>query len=144
FTAGPVIPTKGDVPTIGHGSTQYESGKRVTLQDPRITRERARELAVNLLEQEYGQCVRKSLGDTLIHPVEFAQAIDFSGNFGCYRWEQSSMLRETKAGNYTKACDAYLMYRYAAKFDCSTPGNQRCGGVWTRQLERHDKCMEAQ
>src|SRR5690554_580380 len=30
----PHIPTKGDVPTIGHGSTRYEDGRPVTLDDP--------------------------------------------------------------------------------------------------------------
>ncbi|CAN7467392.1 lysozyme [Variovorax sp. LjRoot175] len=144
FSAGPIIPTKGDVPTIGHGSTHYESGARVTMADPPITRQRAHELAVNLLEQTYAKCVRDSLGDTPIHPVEFAQAVDFAGQFGCYRWKQSSMASETKAGNYAQACDAYLLYRFAAGFDCSTPGNKRCGGVWTRQLERHQKCEAVQ
>jgi GH24 family phage-related lysozyme (muramidase) len=144
FTAQPVIPTKGDVPTIGNGSTQYEDGRRVTMQDRPITRQRARELATNLLDKKYASCVRNSLGDTLIDPVEFEQAVDFAGQFGCYRWEQSSMRRETQAGNYARACDAYLLYRFAAGYDCSTPGNQRCGGVWTRQLQRHAKCMEVQ
>ena len=30
------------------------------------------------------------------------------------------------------------------EFDCSTPGNKVCRGVWTRQLERHQKCMGMQ
>jgi lysozyme len=148
FTAQPVIPTKGDVPTIGNGSTQYEDGRRVTMADPPITRQRARELAVNLLEQKYAKCVRNSLGDTLVHPVEFEQAVDFAGQYGCYRWEQSSMLRETKEGDYAQACDAYLLYRFAARYDCSTlvngQPNKRCWGVWDRQLKRHAKCMEVQ
>src|SRR5256885_5734111 len=69
FSADPIIPVRGDVPTIGHGATRYEDGTRVTLADPPITRERARELAINLLEQQYGACVRDSLGDTRVHPA---------------------------------------------------------------------------
>lgn len=148
FTAAPVIPTKGDVPTIGHGSTVYEDGRKVTMQDPPVTRQRAAELATNLLEQQYGTCVRDSLGDVLIDPVEFHQAVDFSGQYGCYRWKQSSMLRETKMGNYEKACHAYLLYKFAANYDCSTTingkPNKRCYGVWLRQLERHAACMGVQ
>lgn len=144
FTASPVIPTKDDVPTIGHGSTQYESGQPVKMTDPPITRQRARELAVNLLEDKYARCVRNSLGDTLVHPVEWEQAVDFAGQYGCYRWEQSSMRRETQAGNYAQACDAYLLYRFAAGYDCSTlvngQPNKRCWGVWDRQLKRHAAC----
>jgi len=148
FTATPVIPTKGDVPTIGHGSTQYEDGKRVTMRDPAITRQRALELATTLLEQQYVACVVKSLGSTLVEPVEFKLAVDFAGQYGCARWQQSTMLKETKAGNYGEACEAYLMYRFVAKYDCSTlvdgKPNKRCWGVWTRQQERHQQCMEVQ
>ena len=142
FSAGPIIPTAGDVPTIGHGATHYEDGSRVTMADPPITRKRAHELAVNLLEGTYGDCVRRSLGDALIHPVEFKQAVDFAGQYGCTRWWNSSMRKGYQAGNYVSACNAYLLYKFAAGYDCSTPGNRRCGGVWTRQLKRHSDCMQ--
>lgn len=144
FTPAPVIPTKGDVPTIGHGSTHYEDGTRVTMHDKPITRVRAAELATNLLEQTYGKCVRDSLGETPVHPVEFAQAVDFAGQYGCATWRKSSMLRLTKQGNYTAACGAYLRYKFAAGYDCSTPGNTRCMGVWTRQQKRNAACMGVQ
>ncbi|SFB66191.1 Phage-related lysozyme (muramidase), GH24 family [Delftia tsuruhatensis] len=166
FSAAPIIPVRGDVPTIGHGATRYEDGRRVNMADPPITRERARDLAVNLLEQQYGVCVRDSLGDTLVHPVEFSQAVDFAGQYGCGAWRGSSMLARTHAGDYAGACHAYLAYRfmtsaqplqgYAAyqwgaggqpsrwRFDCSTPGNKVCRGVWTRQQARYAACMEVQ
>ena len=144
YTAGPVIPTKGDVPTIGHGSTVYEDGTRVTMTDAPITRQRAYELAYNLHDQTYGQCVRQSLGNTPVLPQEFAIAVDFAGQYGCKAWANSSMLRETKRGNYTPACNAYLRYKFAAGYDCSTPGNRRCLGVWTRTQKRAADCAEAQ
>lgn len=140
FTFGPVIPTKGDVPTIGHGSTQYEDGRRVTLADPPITRQRAAELATNLLDGQYVACVKRSLGEAPMHPVEFEQAVDFAGQYGCATWVGSSMRRGYAAGNYRQACNAYLLYKFAAGYDCSTPGNKRCSGVWTRQLKRHAAC----
>ena len=142
FSAGPIIPTKGDVPTIGHGATHYEDGKRVTMADPPITRQRAGELAVNLLEGTYANCVRRSLGDTLMHPVEFKEAVDFAGQYGCTRWWNSSMRKGYLAGDYVGACNAYLLYKFADGYNCSTPGNRRCGGVWTRQLQRHSNCMQ--
>lgn len=140
FTAGPVIPTKGDVPTIGHGATHYEDGTRVTMADPTITRVRAHALAENLLRDTYVACVQRSLGDTLMHPVEFEQAVDFAGQYGCTRWWNSSMRAGYVASSYGPACDAYLRYRFAAGYDCSTPDNRRCMGVWTRQLKRHAAC----
>ncbi len=166
FSADPIIPVRGDVPTIGHGATRYEDGTRVTLADPPITRERARELAINLLEQQYGACVRDSLGDTRVHPAEFAQAVDFAGQYGCGAWRGSSMLARTRAGDYAGACQSYLYWRFMTstqplqgfsayrwdgagrparwRFDCSAPGNKVCRGVWTRQQARHAACMEAQ
>lgn len=46
-----------NVPTIGVGATFYETGVRVTLADPPITKERAMEL----LEFELAQCLPKVL-----------------------------------------------------------------------------------
>ena len=76
----PYVPTQGDVPTIGHGSTRYEDGRRVTLADPPITRKRAVELALGELDRTYAQCVRDSLGATLVNQTEFDQAADFAGS----------------------------------------------------------------
>lgn len=163
----PYVPTQGDVPTIGHGSTLYEDGRRVTLADPPITRQRAVELALGELDRTYAQCVRDSLGQTLVNQTEFDKAADFAGQYGCGAWRGSSMLAKTRVGDYAGACRAYLGYKFMTsgrsegsgwvayqwdkagkptrwRFDCSTPGNKVCGGVWTRQLARHNACMESQ
>lgn len=144
FSASPYIPTKNDRPTIGEGSTFYPDGTRVKMTDPPITRQRAREISTDLMERTFAECVRKSLGDTPVTEVEFAQAVNFAGNFGCENWTKSSMAKNTRAGNYVQACQSYLLYKKAAGFDCSTPGNKICGGVWTRQLERYALCMAEQ
>lgn len=163
----PYVPTQGDLPTIGHGSTRYEDGRRVTLSDPPITRQRAVKLALGELDRTYAQCVRDSLGQTLVNQTEFDKAADFAGQYGCGAWRGSSMLIKTKAGDYPGACRAYLNYKFMTslrregsgwvayqwdkagkptrwRFDCSTPGNKVCGGVWTRQLARHNTCMGSQ
>ncbi|WP_057092904.1 glycoside hydrolase family protein [Comamonas thiooxydans] len=163
----PYVPTQGDVPTIGHGSTHYEDGRRVTLRDPPITRQRAAELALGELDRTYAKCVRDSLGQTLVNQTEFDKAADFAGQYGCGAWRGSSMLTKTKARDYAGACRAYLNYKFMTsarregpgwvayqwdeagkptrwRFDCSTPGNKVCGGVWTRQQGRYNACMEAQ
>lgn len=163
----PYVPTQGDVPTIGHGSTHYEDGRRVTLSDPPITRQRAAELALGELDRTYAKCVRDSLAQTLVNQTEFDKAADFAGQYGCGAWRGSSMLATTKVGDYSGACRAYLGYKFMTsahregsgwvayqwdkagqptrwRFDCSTPGNKVCGGVWTRQLGRYNACMEAQ
>lgn len=143
FSPAPVIPTKGDVPTIGHGSTHYEDGTPVRLTDPPITRERAAILARALMGEDEKR-FRASLPGVKLYQAEYDLYLDFVGQYGIGKWRKSSMRRNLLAGNYVAACKALLKYRYSAGFDCSTPGNKRCPGVWTRQLKRYDACMGAQ
>lgn len=142
FTSVAVIPTKGDVPTIGHGSTRYEDGTKVQMGD-RITPARAELLARNLNSQAEQQFAA-SIPGVKLHQAEFDLYMDFVGQYGMGTWRKGSPRRDLLAGNYAQACHDLLKYRFAAGFDCSTPGNKRCPGVWTRQLERHAKCMAAQ
>ena len=142
----PHIPTKGDVPTIGHGSTRYEDGTRVTLADPPITRERARQLA-RALHSEEERRFQASLPGVRLHQEEYDLYLDFVGQFGIGNWRSSSMRRHLLAGEYVKACHALLPWRRQNGRDCSLPQNwgpKGCKGVWTRQLERHAKCMAVQ
>ena len=142
FTPVAVIPTKGDVPTIGHGSTRYEDGQPVRIGDT-ITPARAEVLARNLNSRAEKQFAA-SLPGVKLYQDEFDIYMDFVGQYGIGTWLKGSPRRDLLAGNYAQACHDLLKYRYAAGFDCSTPGNKRCAGVWTRQLERHAKCMAAQ
>lgn len=142
LTTTAVIPTKGDVPTIGHGSTRYEDGSPVRMGDT-ITPQRAEILARNLNSQAEKQFAA-SLPGVKLYQDEFDIYMDFVGQYGIGTWRKGSPRKSLLAGNYVQACHDLLKYRYAAGFDCSTPGNKRCWGVWTRQLERHAKCMAAQ
>lgn len=142
FTSQAIIPTKGDVPTIGHGSTRYEDGTRVKMGDT-ITRERAAILARNLMRDDEKRFAA-TLPGVKLHQEEFDVYMDFVGQYGIGNWRQSSIRRNLLSGDYVAACKALLRYRFAAGYDCSTPGNKRCWGVWTRQLERYSKCMGAQ
>jgi GH24 family phage-related lysozyme (muramidase) len=142
FTPVAVIPTKGDVPTIGHGSTRYEDGSPVRMGDT-ITPARAEVLARNLNGQAEQQFAA-SIPGVKLYQDEFDIYMDFVGQYGIGTWRKGSPRKSLLAGNYVQACNDLLKYRYAAGFDCSTPGNKRCAGVWTRQLERHAKCMAAQ
>jgi len=142
FTDHAVIPTKGDVPTIGHGSTRWEDGTRVRLGDT-ITRQRAEVLARALNSQAEKEFAA-SLPGVELYQEEFDLYMDFVGQYGMGNWRSSSMRTNLQAGNYAAACKALLKWRFAAGYDCSTPGNKRCWGVWQRQLNRHAKCMEAQ
>lgn len=142
----PYVPTQGDVPTIGHGSTRYEDGTRVTLADPPITRRRAEELARNLNRAEERRFAATLPGVQLTQE-EFDLYMDFVGQYGMPNWSGSSMRRELLAGRPRAACDALLRYRFQAGRDCALPQNwgpKGCKGVWLRQQDRHRDCLAAQ
>ncbi|ENW78678.1 hypothetical protein F909_03640 [Acinetobacter sp. ANC 3929] len=142
YTAKPVIPVPGDRPTQGHGATFKPDGTAVKMSDPPISRATADKwLRHDVAKREIP--FKNSLKGVKLSQAEYDVYLDFSYQYGTTAFANSSMLRNLKAGNYKAACDSLLKYKYVAKRDCSIRSN-RCYGVWTRQLERHKKCMEAQ
>ncbi|MES2251533.1 MAG: lysozyme [Pseudomonadota bacterium] len=143
----PYVPTQGDVPTIGHGSTRYEDGKRVTLADPPITRRRAVDLARNLHRAEE-QRFAASLPDVKLLQEEYDLYMDFEGQYGIGNWLKPKSPRTwLLRGDYRGACDALLAWRFQAGRDCRLPQNwgpNGCKGVWIRQQARHSACLAAQ
>ena len=142
----PYIPTAGDVPTIGHGSTRYEDGTPVRLSDAPITRERAQQLAHNLHSEEEAR-FKASLPGVLLYPGEYDLYLDFVGQYGIGNWRTSSMRRHLLAGAHLRACEALPQWRFQAGRDCRLPENwgpKGCKGVWTRQQKRHADCMAMQ
>lgn len=143
FTSKPVIPTKNDVPTIAFGTTFYPNGVKVKMTDPAVTREQGMQFLRHYMNKD-AQQFNKTILNVPIYQHEYDAFIDFSYQFGISNWRKSSMLTNLKAGKYKAACDSLLKYKYSGGYDCSTLGNKRCAGVWTRQLERYSKCMGAQ
>jgi len=142
----PHIPTQGDVPTIGFGSTRYEDGTPVTLVDPPITRQRAAQLARKLMSEDERRFADSLPGVTL-YQEEYDVYLDFVGQYGIGNWRKSSMRRHLLAGQYRQACEALLRWRFQGGRDCSLPANwgpRGCKGVWTRQEARVAQCLAAQ
>lgn len=142
YTDTAVIPTKNDRPTVGFGSTFKEDGSPVRMGD-RITPVRAVQRAAAHLSREEG-AFRASLPGVALHQAEYDVYMDWVYQYGTGAWSKSSMRRELLVGRYGQACNALLLYKRSGGYDCSIPGNRVCAGVWTRQKERHQKCMEAQ
>lgn len=138
YTDRAVIPTEGDVPTVGFGSTVHEDGRRVQMGD-RVTPVNALKKAQAHISKEEAR-FRTSLPGVYLTQGEYDVYMDWLYQYGSGAWDKSSMRRELLAGNHRAACDALLRYRFVAGFDCSTPGNRRCMGVWTRQQARHKAC----
>lgn len=132
----------GGVVTQGIGSTKKPNGQPIKMTDKPIDRKTALEWAkAHVSKDEIA--FRKSLQGVKLSQVEYDTYLDFTYNFGQSNWNGSSMLRNLKQGKYVQACQSLLKWKYVAKRDCSIRSNN-CYGVWTRQLERHEKCMGAQ
>lgn len=142
YTDKAVIPTRGDVPTLGFGSTTHADGRPVRMGDS-TTPPKALARTLQYIQADEAD-MRKTLEGVALHQAEYDTFLDWRYQFGATAWRNSSMLRELRAGNYPAACQALLRYRFSGGYDCSTPGNRVCAGVWTRQLKRHASCMEAQ
>ena len=132
----------GGVVTQGIGSTVKINGQPIKMTDPPITRKTAQEWAkAHVAKDEV--TFRKSLHGVKLSQVEYDTYLDFTYNFGQANWNQSSMLRNLKQGKYVQACQSLLKWKYVAKRDCSVRSNNSYG-VWTRQVDRYQKCMGAQ
>lgn len=142
YTDKAIIPTKNDRPTHGFGSTFNADGSPVKLGET-TTPVRALITAQDHISKEE-QKFRDSLPGVKLYQGEYDLYMDWVYQFGIGNWRQSIIRRNLLAGDYVAACNALLLYKYSGGYDCSTPGNKRCAGVWTRQQERNLKCLEMQ
>ena len=142
YTDRAVVPTINDRPTVGFGSTFHESGAPVRMGDTTTPVRALIKAQAHIAKEE--SVFRESLPGVALHQSEYDLYVDFVYQYGTGAWLKSSMRRALLAGDYRGACDALLMYRFSGGFDCSTPGNKRCAGVWTRQQQRHAACMAVQ
>jgi lysozyme len=136
YTSNTIIPTEGDVPTNGFGTT--EGVKMGDVTNPVKAVNRALQ-DVTKYEGALKQCVKVPL-----HQAEYDAYVDLSYNIGSAAFCRSTVVRKLNAGDYAGACDAVLLFRFAAGFDCSTPGNKRCMGLWIDRQRTHAMCQAAQ
>jgi lysozyme len=92
------------VSTIGYGSTYYEDGKRVTLTDAPITRERAEALLLWVVAHVYLPQVIK-LCPGIDGPDRLAALIDFAYNLGGNALKNSTLRRKINAGEWDAVPD---------------------------------------
>lgn len=146
YTDRAVIPTKGDRPTVGFGSTFHEDGRPVKMGDTTTPVRALIKAQAHISKEEVS--FRKSLPGVTFHQEEYNLYMGFVYQYGTGNWWNSTMRQKLLVSDYKGACDALLAYRFAARYDCSTlvngKPNKRCYGVWTRQLERHQKCLALQ
>src|SRR5699024_4745835 len=91
---------------------------------------------------------KRSLPGVMLSQEEYDIYIDWVYQYGISNWNNSTIRRMLMAGDHVGACNALLMWKYSAGYDCSTTingqPNKVCWGVWARQLARNRSCLEAQ
>ena len=99
------------IPTIGIGSTYYEDGTKVTMKDKAITKERAIQLAKNVVKS-----FEASVNKSIIVPAtqnQFDAMVLLCYNIGESGFARSSVVRNFNAGNLQKAADSFLLWNKA-------------------------------
>lgn len=134
YTDRAVIPVKDDVPTLGFGSTRNVRMGDTT--NPIAALKRLGHEVNTEYEAALKRCVKVDL-----HQHEYDVYVDHAYNVGAEGFCNSTIVRRLNQRDYKGACDAILMWKKYKGFDCSTPGNKVCYGLWKRRLESRAKCL---
>lgn len=135
YSDSAIIPTKGDVPTVGFGTTGG-----VKLGDT-TTPVKAAVRALQDSQQYEGtmkRCVRVPL-----HQAEYDLYAHTAYNIGPTAFCSSTLVRKLNQQDYLGACAQILEWKMFKGTDCSQP-NKVCAGLWTDRRATHAKCMGAQ
>lgn len=109
FSAKPYL-CPANVPTIGYGSTAYEDGRRVTLQDPPVTKERAEALLLHELSHTYAAGVMRLCPGLIAHERRFNAVVDFCYNLGVGRLQTSTLRRKLNAQDWDGAKEQLTLW----------------------------------
>lgn len=91
FRACPYLDAVG-VPTIGYGNTFYPNGKKVTMDDPKITKEKALEL-LKYVADDFAKQVDKVVVREL-NQNQFDALVSFAYNLGIGNLRRSTLLEK--------------------------------------------------
>lgn len=95
--------------TIGYGTTFYQDGSSVTMQDAPIDEPTAAQLLQIKLNTEFCPGVEKLIKVT-INDNQFASLVCLAYNIGLGNFTQSTVLRCTNAKNFNDAAMAFLLW----------------------------------
>jgi lysozyme len=134
YTDRAVIPVKGDVPTIGFGTTEnVKLGDKTT--PPEALARALRD--VQKFEGALKSCVTVPLAQH-----EYDAFVSFSYNVGSSAFCKSTLVRKLNTGDYAGACAELLRWRFFQGEDCAASENARlCGGLATRRQAEYRQCL---
>lgn len=113
FRAKPYLCSAG-VPTIGFGSTFYEDGTKVTLQDAPISPERAQSLLDLTLNKIFIPGVLRCCPILINHPKKLGAIVSFAYNLGVGRLQASTLRRRINEQDWEAAANEILKWNLAA------------------------------
>lgn len=134
YSGRAIVPVKGDVPTIGFGTTRgVQPGDTIT--PPQAL---ARALTdVQQFEGALKTCVQVPLAQR-----EYDAFVSFAYNVGPRAFCGSTLVRRLNAQDYTGACRELLRWTHFQGKDCAAPANAGlCGGLATRRRREYQQCM---
>lgn len=141
YTDRAIIPTRGDVPTYGFGSTTKIDGSPVKMGDSTSP---VKALQRKLAYIQQGEARMKRCVTAPVSQAEYDVYVDVFYNIGPGAFCASTIVKRLNASDYKGACDAILLFNRVGKQRCDVPGNKVCGGLWKRRLDLHAQCMAAQ
>ena len=99
------------IPTIGIGTTVYPDGRKVTMSDPAITKEKAYEYLRDHLSKDCAFV--ESVLKVPVTDNQFAALASFTYNVGRDALKKSTLLRKLNAGDVKGAADQFLKWDHA-------------------------------
>lgn len=121
------IPVKGDVPTIGFGTTQgVKAGDRIT---PTVALDRAMK-DVQSFEGAMKQCVRVPL-----HQYEYDAYVSLAYNIGPTAFCNSTLVKKLNVQDYAGACAEILRWNKL--------NGKVLSGLTKRRQQEYNRCINA-
>lgn len=98
------------VPTIGYGSTFYDDGRKVTLQDAPISKERAEDLLQFSLYHQFLPATLRQCPVLVAHDKKLSAVVSFVYNLGAGRLQSSTLRRKINAQEWDAASNEFLKW----------------------------------
>ena len=124
FRSKPYLCPAG-VPTIGYGTTYYEDGTHVTLDDEPVTKKEATKMLEEQVNRVYGSTVSRYVtSDTTQN--QYNALVSFTYNLGAGNLKSSTLLKKHNRGDYKGASKEFKKW-------------VKAGGKKLKGLERRRK-----
>lgn len=130
-----IIPVKGDVPTIGFGTT---GGVRMgdTTTPPKALARALKDM------QRYEGAIRQCVHVPL-YQHEYDAYASLAYNIGPTAFCDSTLVDKLNAADYSGACDEILRWSRFKGRDCALPGSG-CAGLAKRRVAEYKMCIGEQ